>query len=144
MKIAKLLYCYIAPLFHCAVKLFGTSFRIISLPIYSLLITHYSSKLAYAQEDPEPATFSDLEKLIKGYLNMALTWAIIAVFAMLLYGGFKYLTAGGDPKGNEAAKATITYAVIGLLLMIGAWFILNFIQIFTGVNITEFTLNLPE
>ena len=55
-------------------------------------------------------------------------------------GGFRYLTSMGDPKGTETAKNTLTYAVLGLVLIIGAWFILQFIEEFTGVKVTEFEI----
>ena len=61
---------------------------------------------------------------------------------MLIVGGFQYLTAGGNPEKTKAAGNTITYAVIGLVVILGAWFILLFIEKFTGVKVTEF--NLPS
>jgi len=92
---------------------------------------------------PGPAQIGDFEKIFTKYLQMATTWALIAAFIMLLYGGFKYLTAGGDPKTNESARNTITYAILGLVLTIGAWFILRFVGFFTGVNVTNFSINFP-
>ncbi len=49
-------------------------------------------------------------------------------------------TAGGDPKKTQAAGQTITFAVFGLVAVIAAWFILLFIEKFTGVNVTELDL----
>lgn len=100
----------------------------------------FKPNFVLAADNPEPAQFTDLETLFSGILNVALTVAIIAVFLMLLLGGFKYLTSGGDPKGNESAKNIITYAILGLLLMIGAWFILQLIKTFTGVEVTKFSI----
>ena len=81
---------------------------------------------------------------LASFLNKAMILALLAVFIMLVVGGFRYLTAAGDPKANEAAKNTITYALLGLVLMFGAWFILRFIGVFTGLNLTEFTLEFPK
>ncbi len=111
------------------------------LLFYFLLFTFNASAQG---SDPGPASFEDLQKIFKTIFNIATSIAIIAVFIMLLYGGFKYLTSMGDPKGSEAAKTTITQAIIGLALMIGAWFIIKFIQVFTNVNITEFSIMLPK
>jgi hypothetical protein len=43
---------------------------------------------------------------------------VIGVTAVLviMYGGFKYITANGDANSISSAKNTIMYAVIGLLL----------------------------
>lgn len=86
------------------------------------------------------ATIQCLECIFKDFLNIATALAGLAVFVMFLVGGFRYLTSMGDPKGTEAAKNTLTYAVVGLVLIIGAWFILQFIKEFTGVEVTEFQI----
>ena len=88
------------------------------------------------------ATLACLEIIIKNLLNIAVRLAGIAAFVMLIVGGFQYLTAGGDSKKTQAASNTLTYAILGLVVVIGAWFILLFIEKFTGVKITEF--NIPE
>jgi len=79
-----------------------------------------------------------IQCVLMAVLQIAIRLAGIATFIMLLVGGFKYLTAGGDPKKAESANATLTYAVIGLAVLIGSWFILLLIQKITGVNITQF------
>jgi hypothetical protein len=90
--------------------------------------------------EDEVATIQCIECIFKNFLNIATTLAGLAVFIMFLAGGFKYLTSAGDPKGTESAKSTLTYAVLGLVLVIVAWFILQFIKEFTGVEVTEFEI----
>lgn len=87
----------------------------------------------------EAATIQDIEVIIKIILNIAVRLAGIAVFIMLIIGGFRYLTSGGDPKAAEGAKKTITYAIFGLVAILLAWFILLFVEKFTGVTVTQFT-----
>lgn len=79
------------------------------------------------------ATIQGLECLVANMLNIAITLIGVGVFAMILFGAFQYLTSQGDPKAAEAGKQTITYAIIGLVLAISAWFILNLISGFTGL-----------
>jgi len=86
------------------------------------------------------ASVQCLECILMSFLNIATALAGLAVFIMLLAGGFQYLTSGGDPKATESAKNTLTYAVLGLVLIIVAWFILQFIEEFTGVKVTEFKI----
>lgn len=83
-------------------------------------------------------TLQCFECIIIRFFNIAIRLAGIAVFIMLIVGGFKYMTAGGDPKAAESARNTITYAIFGLVLIIGAWLILYLIETFAGVKITEF------
>jgi hypothetical protein len=60
-------------------------------------------------------------------------------FIMVLVGGFRILTSGGDPKGMAGGKQTITLAIVGIALSIISWLILVTIRNVTGVNVTEFT-----
>ena len=94
-------------------------------------------------EEGDVATLGGLEIIFKTIFNYAARFAGIAVLLMLIAGGFKYLTAGGDPEKTESARKTITYAIAGLALIILSWFILQFIKVFTGVDVTIFEL-IPE
>jgi len=80
------------------------------------------------------ATLQCLECVVQSILNITVRLAGIAVFIFLIIGGFQWLTAGGDPKKSESARNTITYAILGLALLILAWFILKFIAEFTGLG----------
>ena len=86
------------------------------------------------------ATFKDLEIILARILNLALSLGGLTAFVMLIVGGFKFLTSGGDPKQLESAKNTITWAIGGLVVAIGAWFILGLISDFTGIELTKFSL----
>ena len=46
---------------------------------------------------------------------------------MLIYGGIRYTTSGGNANSVTAAKNTIMYAVIGLIIAIFAFAIVNFV-----------------
>lgn len=89
------------------------------------------------EADPDqPAKIEDLAFIISRILNIVVRLAGIAAFIMIIVGGFQYLTAGGNPEKTQAASRTITYAIFGLIAVIAAWFILLFIEKFTGINLT--------
>lgn len=46
---------------------------------------------------------------------------------MLIYGGIRYTTSGGNANSVTAAKNTIMYAIIGLVIAIFAFAIINWI-----------------
>lgn len=46
---------------------------------------------------------------------------------MLIYGGIRYTTSGGNANNVTAAKNTIIYAVIGLIVAIFAFAIVNWV-----------------
>lgn len=59
---------------------------------------------------------------------LTLVWIISAALSLLfvVIGGFKYTTSNGDPNQIASAKNTILYAVIGLVITIFAFTIVNF------------------
>jgi hypothetical protein len=59
---------------------------------------------------------------------------------MLIVGGIKYTTSGGDPKSVESAKKTLTYAILGMVLVASAYLILRLIGEFTGADVTNFVI----
>jgi hypothetical protein len=46
---------------------------------------------------------------------------------MIIWGGFKYITSGGDSNNVTAAKNTILYAIIGLVIVALAQVIVRFV-----------------
>lgn len=67
--------------------------------------------------------------------TMLLVIGIISV-VMLIYGGFRYIISGGDNKKVADAKNTILYAIIGLIISLLAYAIINFvITAITGQNL---------
>lgn len=88
----------------------------------------------------EPAKLQDLEKVFENVVTFLLALGGIVLFLMLLSGGFKYLTSGGDPKAVESAKNTLTYAIGGFILLAFSYLILVIIGTLTGADVTNFTI----
>jgi len=51
---------------------------------------------------------------------------------VIIYAGIRYATSGGDPGRVSAAKNTLLYAVIGLVVAILAYSIVNFVILKIG------------
>jgi len=60
---------------------------------------------------------------------------------MIIYGGVKYSTSAGDPSKATAAKNTIMYAIVGLIVAILAFAIVRFVT--TSVTSTSATPTTP-
>jgi len=108
--------------------------------LLSIASTHAVDWTNAGEENPDPAQFKDVEAVFEKVLAIIFPLGGIAVFIMLIVGGFQHLTAGGNPEKTQKAWATITYAIVGLVLLVGIWFILRFIHQFTGVDVTEFRI----
>lgn len=79
-------------------------------------------------------TIQAIEGIIKNILIIAITGIGFAGFVMMIIGSFQYMLAGSDSKGVETGKNTITYSIIGLVVALSSWIILNLIAVFTGVE----------
>lgn len=71
---------------------------------------------------------SNPAQLVADIYNFALMIAGLLAFGSILYGGIMYLTTGGNTSAQAEAKGRIKDAVIGLLLLIGIYFVLNLIN----------------
>lgn len=84
-----------------------------------------------------PAQLSDIVEILKRIITLLAPVAGIAFLIMLLVGGYQFMTSGGDPKAAGQARTTLTYAFIGVILVVASWLILTVIQGLTGVDVTK-------
>jgi len=100
--------------------------------------------LAQTWSDPSgatPAQFQDFEVVVAKVFQYFLGFAAIALFFLLVMGGYKLITSSGDPGKLQGAWKTITFAIIGMVVITASFLILRFITAFTGVDVTNFNLN---
>ena len=84
---------------------------------------------------------SNMGRLINSALTLIFIIATIAALIWLIYGAFKWILSGGDKTAVEEARNHITAAIIGLVIVFLAYFILNFaLYFFTGKSLTDLTL----
>ena len=61
------------------------------------------------------------------FVNIMLFAVGILAVIMLIWGGIRYVLSGGDSGAVSSAKKTILYAVVGLIVAILAYAIVNFV-----------------
>jgi hypothetical protein len=79
---------------------------------------------------------TSLASIVKTVLNMAFVLAGVIAVVYLIWGGYQYITSAGG-EGSEAGKKTIINAIIGLIIVIAAFAIANYIWTlfgFTPIN----------
>ena len=113
----------------------------------SFLLLVSQARFAYAVDtvpvnSNKVAKLADLGVLFGNILAVISALASFAALSMLIWGGFKYMTSQGDPKAVDSARGTLTWAVIGLIMIIVSWLVMVFIEQFTGVNVTKFCIGL--
>lgn len=80
------------------------------------------------------ATYGDLVSVI---VWNAFMLAGVISFLLLIFGGFGFIVGAGagDSKRVEQAQKTITGAIIGLLIVIMSYWIIQVLEKLTGVNL---------
>ena len=82
-----------------------------------------------------------VKSLISGLIRLTLTIVALVFFAMLVWGGIKWIASKGDQQEVEKARNQITHALIGLAIVFVAWAIVKLIHTLFGVNIMQ--LDIP-
>ena len=70
---------------------------------------------------------TDLPSFITNIVNILLFLAGAVAVIVIIIGGIRYVMSSGDAGQVQSAKNTILYAVIGLIVVIMAYAIVNFV-----------------
>ncbi|MEK7116178.1 MAG: pilin [Patescibacteria group bacterium] len=80
-------------------------------------------------------TSKGLPEIIGSIINVALGFLGIVFLVLLLYAGFLWMTAQGEPKTVDKAKDMLKQAIIGLIIIVAAFAVSNFV-LTSLVNVT--------
>ena len=73
------------------------------------------------------ANTNDLMTTVNTIINIVIGVIGFVAVAMTIYGGVQYTTSAGDPGKVKKAKDTIMYGIVGLVVAILAFAIVNFL-----------------
>lgn len=82
---------------------------------------HYTNALNLANADPRTAAVS--------LISLLMTFLGIIAVVIMLYGGFVWMTAAGNEDKVATAKKIIAAGVIGLIVILAAYLIVNFVVV---------------
>lgn len=77
------------------------------------------------KDESLPCTVCDLLVLFQNVLKKALEFAFLIVIVFIVYGGFCWIFSGGNETNIKAGMKIITNAMIGLMIVLCAWLIVN-------------------
>jgi hypothetical protein len=80
------------------------------------------------------ATIQGFGCMMANVLSVFLTVLGIAGLIMIIYAAFNMMLMGGNSQATEKSKNTITMAVVGIILALSAFIIINLIAEFTGID----------
>lgn len=97
---------------------------------YTIAISIITPSVGLAQvENPLNSDYSSLPEFLTGLIeNVIIPVSIPIIVVMVIISGFKFVTAGGNQTKLDEAKKMLLYALIGALLILGAFVIQAGIQ----------------
>ena len=83
------------------------------------------------------SSYPNLGILVSIILRNALTLAAIIFLVLLIFGGLTFIinAGSGDSKKTAQSSAAITSALIGFLVVFLAYFIIQIVEVVTGLQI---------
>ncbi len=107
--------------------------------VFSLLFFFFALP-AFAALYPVPnpggnnfATLDNLNLIFANVVSVVSTFIGFAFLIMLIRGGVGYMTAQGDPKALASARASITWAIVGFIVVLAAFAIISLIAGFVSL-----------
>lgn len=77
--------------------------------------------------DCSPSAGTDVSSVLKDVINIfSLIVGAVSVI-MIIIGGFRYITSGGESSNVSGAKNTLIYAIVGLVIVVFAQIIVQFV-----------------
>ena len=70
---------------------------------------------------------NDLNKMISTIINVVIGVVGFVAVVVIILGGVQYTTSAGDPGKVKKAKDTILYGIVGLVVALLAYAIVNFV-----------------
>ena len=78
--------------------------------------------------------------LVGSLITVAFIVAALIALGFLIFGGIRWITSGGDKTGVETARNTIVAALVGLVIVFLAYFLIRLIFTFFGIEFTNLTI----
>ena len=112
----------------------GYFYLIFAIPAYAQITQLEGSRCLFGGSTRQVATLDCFPIIIMNIATILLILAgIVAVF-MIIFSGFKFVTSSGDAKQAEGARKTLTFAVIGLIVVMLVFVIVPAIASVTGIR----------
>jgi energy-converting hydrogenase Eha subunit E len=111
-----------------------------ALTITALILSFLGNSQVLAQANEPPYNFSTVQVNVWEMLKKAAKWLLnIVIFIgviMIVWAGFTFITAGGDSAKTKKSLNIIIYALVGIGIALLAYWIINAVFGFIGVQTT--------
>lgn len=84
--------------------------------------------------------FQTIGGFVSAVLPNVFIIAGVILLLLLLFGGLTTIIGGDNPEAQDKGKQAITSALIGFVIIFASYWIIQIIQVLTGVNILKSSL----
>jgi hypothetical protein len=84
---------------------------------------------------PRLAPVVEPETILRNGLTIMITIAVVLVVVYITWAGIRYILSRGDKQQVAGARNGITYALVGLVVVFLAFFLISLIGFIFGINI---------
>ena len=81
-----------------------------------------------------------LQNILQLAIRLFFVVGAVIFFFMMLIGGIKWISAGGDKARLEGAQKQITHALVGLAILLSTFAIIKLVGYLFGIDLLKFTL----
>jgi type IV secretory pathway VirB2 component (pilin) len=111
---------------------------LLSLALFAFALNSYAALVECGNSPDKQCTWQNLEELVQKVFDFALTYIAIPIAVlMVVWGGIQMAISAGDEGKFKRGRQIITAAAIGLLIVFGAWLIVNTVLKFVGIPTSQ-------
>lgn len=103
----------------------------------------FADNIDFSIPKPKNLKLDNPGKVMSGLIALILIISALAAFIYLIWGGFQWITSGGDKAGVEAAQHKIQAALLGLFIVFAAWAIMTIAGQFLGFDLGNLKIPTP-
>ena len=79
------------------------------------------------------ATISCIPAVMASLISALFIFVGLVCLVLIIASGYKFINSAGDPKRLSSARDTLIHAILGLLVVLFSFFIINLISVITSV-----------
>jgi len=105
--------------------------------MHYLALTIPGGKAVKAPAGIPTGGITTVAKVVGNALTFVLIITVVLALIYLVLGGLQWIQSGGDKQKVSQARSRLTFAIIGLVIALGSFFIINVIGFIFKVNLLK-------
>jgi len=83
----------------------------------------------------------DIARIVGSIIGILFFVSFLIALVFLVIGGIRWILSGGDKEATNNAKSTVTSALVGLVIVIGSYILINVaLKLLLGVDLGNLTI----